>query len=80
MSSNAARNRGSWLVYPSGRTYISLTATTAASRNTAGNAAAACLYAAPFTAVLETESVFGVQFHPEKSGAAGRKIVENFLA
>jgi glutamine amidotransferase len=41
--------------------------------------AAACHYAATFTAVLEHESVFGVQFHPEKSGSAGRKIIENFI-
>jgi imidazole glycerol phosphate synthase glutamine amidotransferase subunit len=39
---------------------------------------AVCAYEAPFTAVLEQGNVFGVQFHPEKSGAAGIEIVRRF--
>jgi imidazole glycerol phosphate synthase glutamine amidotransferase subunit len=42
-------------------------------------AAATCLYEVPYTAALESGNVFGVQFHPEKSGAVGLKIVKNFL-
>ena len=42
-------------------------------------AAAICTYEVPYTAVLESGNVFGVQFHPEKSGAVGLKIVKNFL-
>ena len=42
-------------------------------------AAAICTYAAPYTAVLEADNVFGVQFHPEKSGPVGLKIVRNFV-
>ena len=42
-------------------------------------AAATCTYAIPYTAALESGSVFGVQFHPEKSAAAGQRIVRNFL-
>ena len=40
--------------------------------------AAACTYAVPYTAVLESGNVFGVQFHPEKSGPIGLRIVRNF--
>jgi imidazole glycerol-phosphate synthase subunit HisH len=41
--------------------------------------AALCTYAVPYTAVLEDRNVFGVQFHPEKSGPVGLQIVRNFL-
>ena len=42
--------------------------------------AAICEYAGvPFTAVLEQGNLFGVQFHPEKSGPLGLKIVRNFV-
>lgn len=42
-------------------------------------ASAICTYAVPYTAVLECGNVFGVQFHPEKSGPVGLRIVRNFL-
>ncbi len=42
--------------------------------------AATCTYTNPFTAVLESGNIFGVQFHPEKSGAAGLEIVQRFAA
>ncbi len=42
-------------------------------------AAAICTYAVPYTAVLESGNVYGVQFHPEKSGPVGLRIVRNFL-
>jgi imidazole glycerol-phosphate synthase subunit HisH len=42
-------------------------------------AAATCSYTIPFTALLESHNVFGVQFHPEKSGPLGLKIMKNFV-
>lgn len=42
-------------------------------------AAATCTYSAPYTAVLESGNVFGVQCHPEKSGPLGLAIVDNFV-
>ncbi len=41
--------------------------------------AAVCRYNVAYTAVLETKNVFGVQFHPEKSGPVGLQIVRNFV-
>ncbi len=42
-------------------------------------AVAVCTYGLPYTAALESANVQGVQFHPEKSGAIGLRIVRNFL-
>ncbi len=39
---------------------------------------ARCEYGGEFSAAVEQENLFGVQFHPEKSGATGLKILENF--
>ncbi|MCC6858581.1 MAG: imidazole glycerol phosphate synthase subunit HisH [Bryobacterales bacterium] len=41
--------------------------------------AAACTYEVSYTAVLECGNVFGVQFHPEKSGDLGLQIMRNFV-
>ena len=41
--------------------------------------AATCEYIVPFTAVLESGNICGVQFHPEKSGPLGLQIVRNFV-
>ena len=40
--------------------------------------AAVTEYGIPITAVVEKENVFGCQFHPEKSGSAGLKILNRF--
>ena len=40
---------------------------------------ATCSYGGEFVAVTEREKIFAVQFHPEKSGAAGQRVLENFL-
>ena len=39
---------------------------------------ASCEYGGVFSAVVEQGRIFGVQFHPEKSGTVGKKILENF--
>jgi glutamine amidotransferase len=41
--------------------------------------AAVTHYIEPFAAAVERGNVMGVQFHPEKSGATGLKILGNFL-
>ena len=41
---------------------------------------ATCTYEQPFTAAAERGNLFGVQFHPEKSGDVGLQILENFCA
>lgn len=37
------------------------------------------MYGREFMAVIEQRNIFGVQFHPEKSGAPGAKLLDNFL-
>ncbi len=41
--------------------------------------AATCEYTTAFTAAVERDNVFGVQFHPEKSGPLGLAIMNNFV-
>jgi imidazole glycerol phosphate synthase glutamine amidotransferase subunit len=41
--------------------------------------AATCTYSLPYTAVLESGNTFAVQFHPEKSGPAGLRVIRNFV-
>ncbi|OSN07646.1 imidazole glycerol phosphate synthase subunit HisH [Lonsdalea iberica] len=36
-------------------------------------------YGDPFTAAVQKENFYGVQFHPERSGAAGAQLLKNFL-
>lgn len=43
------------------------------------HAVASCEYITRFTAIVSKDNYFGVQFHPEKSGTAGAKILKNFV-
>ena len=36
-------------------------------------------YSVPLCACVEKDNVFGCQFHPEKSGVPGLKILKNFV-
>lgn len=36
-------------------------------------------YILPYSAALQKDNFFATQFHPEKSGAVGHKIIENFI-
>jgi imidazole glycerol-phosphate synthase subunit HisH len=42
-------------------------------------AASVTRYVINFASAVEHKNVFGVQFHPEKSGETGLKILRNFL-
>jgi glutamine amidotransferase len=42
--------------------------------------AAVTNYIEPFASAVERGNVMGVQFHPEKSGTTGLKILNNFLS
>jgi len=40
---------------------------------------ATCNYINPFSAALQKNNFYATQFHPEKSGSIGAKILENFI-
>lgn len=49
--------------------YVELSTSTIAQTN----------YGISFSSALNKNNFYGVQFHPERSGAAGQKILENFI-
>jgi glutamine amidotransferase len=73
-----ARVRNSWLlngiesgsfVYYSHSYFAPVTA----------DAVAVTDYAGTYSAIIESGNLFGVQFHPEKSGAVGLRLLQNFV-
>lgn len=40
---------------------------------------ATCNYGGPFTAVVGKDNFLGAQFHPERSGKSGARLIQNFL-
>lgn len=44
------------------------------------SATAICEHGVPFVAALERQNLFAVQFHPEKSGDVGARVLANFVA
>jgi len=53
---------------------------TFAAATPADQVVATCEHGTNFTAVLEHSNIFATQFHPEKSGAAGSRLLQNFLS
>jgi glutamine amidotransferase len=41
--------------------------------------AATCEYIVPFSAAMHKENFYATQFHPEKSGTVGARILQNFI-
>ena len=52
---------------------------TFAANGAASEVVATCEHGARFTAVLDHKNIFATQFHPEKSGAAGARLLQNFV-
>lgn len=53
---------------------------TFAAATSTNEAVATCAHGADFIAVLEHHNIFATQFHPEKSGAAGARLLQNFVS
>ena len=42
--------------------------------------AAECTYILPFSAAMQRDNFYATQFHPEKSGDTGQRILKNFIS
>jgi glutamine amidotransferase len=47
--------------------------------DTTAYALACCHYSEPFTAIIQKDNIWGMQFHPEKSAETGMTLLKNFL-
>ena len=52
---------------------------TFAAADSTDHAVALCDYGTPFAAVLQHDNIFATQFHPEKSGPSGARLLQNFM-
>ena len=41
--------------------------------------AATCTYVQPYSALIERDNLYAVQFHPERSGPIGLRVLKNFI-
>ncbi len=67
-------------VLPNGRTWFYFVHSYAVVPRDASVVAATCEYGEPFVAAVAKDNVLAVQFHPEKSQAAGLALLARFLA
>lgn len=74
-----ASNRKSRLLAGIGSSEYFYFAHSYAAPDSDGSTTATCFHGAPFTAVVESQNICGVQFHPEKSGDSGSRLLQNFL-
>jgi imidazole glycerol phosphate synthase glutamine amidotransferase subunit len=51
----------------------------AIAKNQDASTVATCTHGAEFVAILERGNICAVQFHPEKSGTSGARLLQNFL-
>jgi len=72
------RSGGALLEGLNGEDYLYFAHSFAAQANN-GETTATCDYGGEFAAVLSVDKLCAVQFHPEKSGNAGAKLLRNFL-
>ncbi|MEO8504077.1 MAG: imidazole glycerol phosphate synthase subunit HisH [Acidobacteriota bacterium] len=62
------------------RSYLYFVHSFAPRRVPAEMVVASCLHGVDFPAVVARDRVMGTQFHPEKSGAAGLRVLANYLS
>jgi len=73
-----ARPHALWAGIPSGERFYFVHSYYPAPAD-AGLVAATCDYGVAFTCAIARDNIFAVQFHPEKSQAAGLRLLSNFV-